>query len=257
MNGRDYWDGSFTLSQAALALHSVPAMTSPYAQSPVDITLFVSCLNNESTIVQTLETIIEAMDVIEKSFEILVIDDGSKDHSAEAVRQFIAQRSDMAVTLRINAQAKGLAQNYVDAAFIGCGTYFRLVQGDNSETVETLVDILRSVGDADIIIPYYIARLRHDKAQGFFARAGRVLMNIITGNQLNSYTSTHAHLRYNILRWHSDNRGTAFQMELLCRMLSLGFTHKQVPCRAGAGEKNSLSFKDRLSYIAVALKILF
>ena len=257
--GRDFWDGAINMTAASQGLHSVSNITSPYSSCPLELTVFVPCYNDEKNIIQTLTTIAEAMDVVGNSYEILVIDDGSKDRSVELVRGFMAQYENLHIVMRINKNSKGLAQNYFDGAFMGCGTYYRLVYGSNSEPVETMVDIFRSIGDADIIVPYYITRLKKEQFHSFWGRVFNSMINTITGNRINCYTAQHMHLRYNVMRWHSDVLGQAFQMDLLCQLLSLDFTYKQVPCRAISSHSNhnSSGFKKTLSFTHALINIIF
>lgn len=230
--GRDFWDGAISMTPAAQKHHSLAAISLPYELGHYVITLFVYCYNNEATILDTLHTVVEAMDVVQQTYEIIVIDDCSQDHSAELVRGFMIEFPKVPMVLRSNKQRKKLAQNYIDAAFIGCGKYFRLVYGDNSEPVETMVDVLKATGDADIVVPYYVTMYRRNVAKKLLFGGYTRLINLMTGNQINNYTAAHVHLRYNVMRWHANTQGCAFQTDLLCRLLEKGFTLKQVPCRA-------------------------
>jgi len=54
----------------------------------------------------------------------------------------MAAQSKLAVVLRINKINKGLAQNYIDGAFLGSGKYYRLVRGNDSESVGMMADTL-------------------------------------------------------------------------------------------------------------------
>ena len=254
--GRDFWEGAISMTPAAQTLHSIANINSPYSACPLELTVLVYCLNNADAILQTLEMVAEAMEVTGKSFEILVIDDGSSDLSPELVRGFMASHEQLNIVMRINKQSKGLAQNYFDAAFMGCGTYYRLMHGDNSEPVETMVDTFKSIGDADIIIPYYLSRIKKEPFQSLSARFFTTFINIISGNRINSYTTPHVHLRYNVMRWHSDVLGAAFQMDLLCRLLALDFTYKQVPCRAVSTQIHTNGIKKILSFLHAILNII-
>jgi hypothetical protein len=231
-NGRDFWDASIAMTPAAQKMHSPAAITSPYEGAPLEVTILVFCDNNETTIVPTLDTVVEAMGVVDKPFEIIVIDDCSKDRTAEMVRGYIAEFPKLRMLLRINKKKKGLAQNYFDGAFIGCGKYYRLVYGDNSEAVETMVDILKTLGEADIVVPYFVSMMRKSLWGRFTTGGYAWFVNIISGNRINGYSLLQVHLRYNVMRWRSCSMGAAFQTDLLCQLLDLGFTCKQVPCRA-------------------------
>lgn len=255
--GRDFWDGAVSMTKAARKLHAAADITSPYAAARLDITVFVPCHDAEAGIVQTLETVVEAMGVVGNSYEILVIDDASKDRSVELVRGFMAAHEGLNIVMRTNKTCKGLACNYVDGAFMGCGSYYRMVDGEAAEPVETIVDIFRAIGDADIIVPYYISRLGQGRLRPLSSRLFTGLVNRVSGNRINCYTGAQVHLRYNVMRWHSDILGAAFSMDLLCRLLAQGFTYKQVPCRAdmrhgvGGGMRNALSFAHALLNIAL------
>jgi len=244
--GRDYWDARIAMTPACAQFHSASEITSPYEGGPLALTLMVTCYNEEATIAATLDTIREAMEVAGHSYEILVIDDASTDASVEKIRAYMAAHPTLAILLRINRENKGLTQNYYDGAFIGRGQYYRLILGDNSEPVETMADVLRTVGEADIIVPYFLSRLKTGSPLSWTSVCYNWCLNAITGNRIHDYTGLHVHLRYNVMRFHSGLRGFSFQADLLCRLLELGFTCKQVPCRAVVRSVNKTTLRSLL-----------
>ncbi len=258
--GRDFWDGVVSMTPAAQKRHSINAISFPFESSHYALTLFVYCHNNEDTILESLHTVVEAMDVVQQPYEMIVIDDHSQDHSVDLIRGFMAEFPRIPMVLRINLRLKGLAQNYTDAAFIGVGKYFRLIYGDNAEPVETMVDVLRAVGDADIVVPYYISMFEKSAYQRYVVGFYEWLLNMIGGNSINHYGAVHVHLRYNVMRWRANTQGPAFQVDLLCRLLEQGFTLKQVPCRAvprrllGGGESGWRRF---WSAVHVLIDLMF
>jgi glycosyltransferase involved in cell wall biosynthesis len=205
----------------------------------------VPCFNQEKTVADTLATIADAMRTVERSYEIVVIDDGSQDGSLARLRDYMDRHPQAAIVLRANKSRKGAAQNYVDAAFIGRGRYFWLVPGDNSESMETMVDILRTLGEADIVMPYSLAGLRNDSRRTFVTHVYTQLMNLLLRHRFNDYSGQPVHLRYNVMRWHCNASGRGFQEELLGCLLDLGFTCKQVPYRR---KPNAANHADTLSW---------
>lgn len=121
----------------------------------LDLTLFVPCLNEEKRVVPTLETVREAMAELGHSYEVIVVDDGSTDRTAEVVEEFCRSNPQMPVRLHRNDRNRGLSRSFVDTAFRGRGRYYRLVCGDNVEPKHSMIKILQQMGKADIIIPYY------------------------------------------------------------------------------------------------------
>jgi len=232
----------------------------PFGGQRPKLSVVAPCYNEEACLDVLYRRVSEAArQVAGDSYEVVLIDDGSRDRSVELVRGFMARHEALHVVMRINRQGKGLAQNYFDGAFMGCGTYYRLVYGSNSEPVETMVDIFRSIGDADIVVPYYLDRLKRDEYLSFGGKLFNGFINLITGNRITCYTAQHMHLRYNVMRWHSDVLGQAFQLDLLCQLLALDFTCKQVPCRAVStpNHYDSTGFRKFLSYAHAVLNIVF
>jgi len=257
--GKNYWDGMITLSSSAQKYHTSEEIRCPYDRNPINLTIFVSCYNEEEFIEDTLEVIVKAMSAVDITYEIIVIDDCSKDNSVALVQQYIQEHPEINLILRVNKQNKGLAQNYVDGAFIGVGKYYRLICGDNAEPIETIVSVMKMIGEADIIVPYYVSA----QGKSFFRRSvSKVytkIINFFSGHKMNYYNGLQIHLRYNVMRWHPNTRGFAFQAGLLCLLMDMGFTYKQIPCitierRGGCG--NAITWKNLCSVMHTIISIL-
>jgi len=83
----------------------------------VFLSLFVACYNEQGNIVGTLETVVAAASKTVPSYEILVVDDGSRDKSVSEVREFMAKHPDFPIRLLINPRNEGVANNYAEVAF--------------------------------------------------------------------------------------------------------------------------------------------
>jgi glycosyltransferase involved in cell wall biosynthesis len=248
--GLQQWSADIAMSEAARALHDSGRLTDPFGAAPLELTIFISCYNEAPYIVGTLDTVRTAAHEAGVGFEILVIDDGSRDNSRELVRDYIAQHPDERIVLRANRINKGLAQNYVDGAFLGVGKYYRLICGDNAEPKDTIVTVLRSIGQADMIVPYYISSEGKGLKRELISKTYTGLINLITGNRIHYYNGLAVHLRHNVMRWHPNTRGFGFQAEILCMLIDLGFTFHQVPVvmvERRQGQSNALTFRNMLS----------
>jgi glycosyltransferase involved in cell wall biosynthesis len=195
---------------------------------------------------------------LDKTYEIVVIDDCSKDRSLELIKDFIAEHPDIFIILRANLKNKGLAQNYIDGAFIGRGKYYRLICGDNSEPVETLVTVFSQMGEADIVVPYYEEFRDRVFYRQFLSKLYTKILNLISGNKIHYYNGLQIHLRYNIMRFHPSTRGFGFQAALLCNLLKLGFTYVEVPTitieRKG-GRGDAVTWKNLRSVVHTMLSV--
>jgi dolichol-phosphate mannosyltransferase len=197
----------------------------------IDLTLFVSCYNEQEFIVQTLQCVCNALQALRHlTFEIIVIDDRSTDGSPSLVKVFLDNHPDIPITLRCNAINRGLSQNYIDASFIGRGTHYRLVCGDSAEPEEAMREIYSLIGSADIIIPYYPDNgsgrsLRRRLISKMYVR----LINALTVQQIRYYNGLPVHRRFHVMRWHPTTRGFGFQADIICMLLEQGYSYKEVP----------------------------
>jgi glycosyltransferase involved in cell wall biosynthesis len=256
--GREFWAADITLSPAAAEFHATSTVVCPYDADPLDLTLFVSCYNESAYIVETLDMITSLVEHAGLRYEIIIIDDNSKDNSREIAAKYIQDHPAKNILLRSNKFNKGLAQNYMDAAFLGQGKYYRLICGDHAETPDSTLAVFRAIGRADIIVPYYT----EVEGKNFWRRMVSCtftgLINTITGNKLHYYNGLPVHLRRNVMRWHSDSRGFGFQADTLCRLIDLGFDYEEVPINAierRTGKSNALTFRNLLSVAHTLLEI--
>jgi len=195
----------------------------------LDVTLFIPCLNEENRVVPTLETVREAMAELGHSYEVIVVDDGSTDRTAEVVEEFCRSNPQMPVRLHRNDRNRGLSRSFVDTAFRGRGRYYRLVCGDNVEPKHSMIKILRQMGKADIIIPYYPSlpgKSRTRKAiSGFYT----LIVNMLAGHRIHYYNGCALYSRFQVMRWASYNFGFGFQADLITKLLDEGATYMEVP----------------------------
>ncbi len=261
--GHSYWGADIVMTPAAASIHHDAALIrNPYNGAPIDLTVFVSCYNEADRIIQTIDGICASAREAGVSFEILVIDDVSTDNSRELVKEYIAAHPDERIVLRTNHRNKGLAQNYLDAAFIGRGKYFRLVCGDSAEPKAGTVAVFKAIGKADCILPYYRTNRGRAAGRRIISNAYTAVINAITGNKIRYYNGLAVHLRHNVMRWHTNTGGFGFQADILCLLLDRGFTYLEVPIEVPAvafarqdTKSNAVSVRNVLSVTHTILEI--
>ncbi|MEK7804293.1 MAG: glycosyltransferase, partial [Planctomycetota bacterium] len=122
--------------------------------SDIFLTIAITCYNEEKYIVNSIDTILKALRRMDFSYEIIVIDDASKDNSVQIIQQYMKTHPDSSLILQANKRNYGWAHNYVEGAFLGHGKYYKICVGDNAQPEEALVEIFKQIGKADIIITY-------------------------------------------------------------------------------------------------------
>ena len=226
----------------------------------IEITFFVPCLNEELNIKKTIDTIITAAKEVRISYEILVVDDNSSDSTVKAVEDFQKTYPEIPLILKKNKITQGLGRNYVDGAFIGRGKYYMLVNGDNAEPKEIIVAIIKKLDTADMIIPYLGENDNRSFLRRRISAIFTAIVNCTGGYSIKYYNGPVAHLRYNVMRWHSDTEGFAYQAEIITRLLDEGATYTEVAISnfdRNSGISKASNFKNFLSVTHSLLQILF
>lgn len=223
-----------------IASESVEARLNRRAtDNALDLTIVIPCLNEEERIRDTLDNVAAAMCELPHSYEILVVDDGSTDRTAQMVEEYSRQHPDLPIHLHKNLRNRGLTRSYVDGAFLGRGKYYRLICGDNTEPKDTLVVIFNELGKADMIIPYHTAVERKPLLRRMLSRAYTKLVSALSGYRIHYYNGSALHLRYNVMRWGPYSFGFGFQAELITRLLDEGATFVEIPVNATHVEKSA------------------
>jgi hypothetical protein len=127
-----------------------------------------------------------------------------------------------------------------------------VVCGDESEPKQTMIDVFNHIGEADILVPYYALSQGRSLYRLTMSQAYTALVNLLSGFHLRYYNGLHVHLRYNVMRWHSNTRGFGFQADILCLLLEQGFSYKEIPVvtiERKKGRSTALSFRNILSVI--------
>ena len=217
---------------------------------PVFLSLFVACYNEQDNIIGTLETLVEALRKTVQSFDIIVVDDASKDETVPRVRNFMAEHPELPVRLLLNGHNEGVATNYAEAAFRAKGEWYRMICGDNVEPVETLEAIFKAVGKTEVVVPYTVEIRGRSTFRRLLSKAYTALVNAISGYRMHYYNGLLVTRTDYVRRWHSNSHGFGFQADLLTRLLSKNLTYEEVPVYGNerlTGESKALTMRNLAS----------
>jgi len=231
----------------------------PQKKDNINITFFVPCYNEEQNIVQSIKTINNAARIVGLSYEILIIDDCSKDNSVGIVEKYLTENPNLNSRLFKNQKHRGLSCNYTDGAFLGKGEYYIFYGASNVTPEEDLVKMLKKIGTVDMVIPF-IQFDERDLSRKLLSRLFTIIVNGLSGFSLKYYNGNVIHKRYNVMRWHADTYGYSYQAEILVRLLHEGATYLEVGMTSRnrkSGKSKALSFQNLFSVSHSLLQIFF
>jgi glycosyltransferase involved in cell wall biosynthesis len=134
----------------------------------LDLTLVVPALNEERNIAGTLDAVARVLASCPgKSAEMLVIDDGSTDRTAAVVEEISAR--DPRVVLVRNPENLGLGASLQIAIARAAGRQLLIVPGDNDLPSQTLLELIRNAGKADMVMCYFENREQRGRVRNLLS----------------------------------------------------------------------------------------
>jgi glycosyltransferase involved in cell wall biosynthesis len=228
----------------------------PIQPDSLDISFFVPCYNEEANVIGAIEKLAEISKIEGLRYEILIFDDCSADRTVTVVEDYCERHPQTPVHLFINTTNKGVSRNFFEGAFRARGKHYRLVCGDDVEPLESHLKLIRHMGEADIIIPYFTKIGGRKLYRHLISHLYTKIVNVCSGYRLRYYNGCPIYTRYDLLRFHVETTGFGYQAEFLTRLLREGKTFIEVPIesidREGSG---SLNLRNFLSVAHSLLKI--
>jgi glycosyltransferase involved in cell wall biosynthesis len=179
-------------------------------------------------ILGTLSNVTAALAPLPIAPEILVIDDGSTDGTAELVRKHAGQFP--GVKLLVNERNMGFGWTYRRGVDSATGDFIVMVHGDNAWGVQTLGEFFTHVGEADIIIGYtrdmWSSRTI---TRTVFSKTFTWLVNLITRRHLRYYNGLQIHRAEVLKSVQIASSGYGFQAEVLVKCLRRSRSFIEVP----------------------------
>jgi glycosyltransferase involved in cell wall biosynthesis len=225
------------------------------------ITIGIPCYNEGQRVVDAICHNIEAIERTGHSYEIVVLDDCSKDNSLELIKKLVAEHPEWPITIKVNERNRGLSYNFVEIALIGKGIFYRMSCGDDPQPVEALHDVFKHVGSCDLVIPYMNKFGPRGWKRNLISSTYTTLVNLLSGYRIRYYNGSPIYHRKHVLRWHPSSYGFGYSADMITRLLDYeGLSFKQVPTwsdeKKGSGS-TSMTIRNLLSVSHSLIEIVF
>jgi glycosyltransferase involved in cell wall biosynthesis len=221
------------------------------------LTVFVPALNEERHIEAAVRTILHALSASVESYEIIVVNDGSTDQTPRLIDRLA--RLNNRVRALHHPERRGLGAAYMTAVDEARKEYFVFIPGDDSWPHDSILELFRNLGRADVITSYATnpwAR-RGGLARRFLSSGYTVLLNILHGLNLQYYNGLTIYPIAFLRTKPIQTFGFGFAAEALLHAIYRGMTYIEIALpiqELEGGISKAVTLKNIVSVAATVLR---
>ena len=199
----------------------------PTRRWPGKLSLCLPAYNEQDCIVETLHRALEVLGPLVASLEVIVVDDGSRDATAERVKTVAAR--DGRVRLLTHEQNRGYGAAVTSGLSTATGDLVMFADSDGQFDFRDVGRLLDRLLDNDFVVGY-----RHRRAESFRRRLnawawGR-LVRLVYGVRARDLDCAFKLFRREVIeRLHLTAKGACINAELMCQCQRAGFRFAEVP----------------------------
>jgi len=192
------------------------------------VTVVVPCFNEEATLEVTLDDLVEVLDEADFSWEVIVVDDGSRDSSAQITHDY--QQREPRVHLVKHRVNMGSGQGIWTGIQHARGEFVIYVPADGQfDHGEIPMYVARAEDGADIVIGHRLSRDDYTLYRRASSAVFLWLCNTLFDHQFQDVNWVHLWRTSIFEEIEPESRGVFFLEEILVRARDLGKLVAEVP----------------------------
>jgi len=216
----------------------------------------VPCFNEQDNVAPTVQSIRSAMGS-ERSFEIVLVDDCSTDRTLERMQE-LAQ-ADTRIRVLHNPVNLSLGGAYKRGVAVAQAEHVMMVPGDDGFPADSIAEIMRHAGEADIIIPVVTNSGVRTWFRAVASRGFTTLLNWLFWLNVGYYNGAVLHRTALLQTIEIKTNSFAYQAEALVKLIARGATYAHcyvsIQERA-AGRSSALSLKNQIAVWRTIIHLL-
>ena len=191
-----------------------------------EITIIVPAFHEQENIEAAIQSVIGALQGIVDDYEIIVFDDGSSDETY--LRAQAQAQKNVKIKVIQNEKNQGYGYCYRKGVMLATKSYVSVFPGDNDMAQEGLRDIVKNIGQADVVYSYPLNHDRRGLMRTILSKAFVAMINAIAGLNARYYTGGFA-CKTDLVRSLSlETNGLAIGAECLVKLLRSGHSFKEI-----------------------------
>lgn len=217
------------------------------------LSIIITSYNEEDTIEKTVSTTLRALGDAIDDYEIIIIDDTSRDHSFEIAQKLAAKNSH----IRAIRNEKNMNQGKCFEKSFNLATkeYHCLLSGDDLLETESLRRLFLATGDADIILNIPLNTEARHPIRKFISFLYVQILNILFGLRIKYYNGPTI-IRTSLLKTLKISGAFSFMAEAVIPLLKRGVTYVAIPVKLNPDKKGANVKTLKRNFLPVVRAIL-
>jgi glycosyltransferase involved in cell wall biosynthesis len=208
------------------------------------VTVLVTAMNEQGNLIPTIQNVLTAVSPRFPDYDILIIDDGSRDETGAIADRLAA--GNPRIRVHHNGVNRGLGYSFRQGIALANREYTTLVAGNNIVPLKGLEDVYDRTGTADVILSYIIKDIR-GKRRRALSRMVVNLMNVLFGLRLKYYTGPWICRTDALKGLRTISQGSMILAEIPVRLIYDGLSYIEVglqPQPRTSGETKTFRFRN-------------
>ncbi|MBI3252608.1 MAG: glycosyltransferase family 2 protein [Candidatus Omnitrophica bacterium] len=191
------------------------------------LSVVMPCLNEERNVEEAVRSTLRALDRFGIPGEVIVVNDGSRDKTAEVAGRLASQ--DPRVRTISHSRPQGIGASFWDGARSAGMDYVTMIPGDNENVPEELLTYFSLTRDVDMVVPFVYNVEVRSLFRRILSSFYRLIINFSFGTNLNYTNGTVIYNRRALQEIELGSKGFFYQTELLVRLIRAGYLYAEVP----------------------------
>ena len=188
--------------------------------SPPDVTIVIPAYNEEENLAPTGEAVTGKLRELGHSYELLIVDDGSTDHTADVARKLGAK--DPSVRLIAHGQNLGPGSGVVTGIGHATGEAVMFIPADLAMDLADLHRYFDAAAEADVVVGLRSDRRDYSRFRKLVSVVNIALIRLLFGMRVRQFNYIHLYKRSVLDAIEVESRGVFMAAEILIKARDMG-----------------------------------